>query len=80
MKDSTVQYFDLFYETKGDNISDSEAFRLTEDKWEELHGFGKYTSFQSFRVMKSRYVRFIQRRANEARNKQNVNKVNAYIR
>lgn len=57
MRESTIQYFQLFFEIKGDSLSDKAAYLTTEEKWEETHGFPKYTSFGSFRVMKYRYLK-----------------------
>lgn len=69
MRSDVVCYFDLFYMNKGVSVSDKSAYLKTEEDWAEKHGFGKYSSFGSFRVMKYRYIRFIQKRANEKRNK-----------
>lgn len=69
MRGDVLRYFDLFYQNKGVSESDKNAYHKTENDWLEKYGFGKYSSFGSFRVMKYRYIRFIQKRANENRNK-----------
>jgi hypothetical protein len=69
MREDIIMYFEKFYEIKGVDTSDSQAYFDTESWWVSNYGFQKYTSLQSFFVMKYRYLRFIQRRANENRNK-----------
>ena len=75
MRDDVLMYFDRFYEIKGVDMSDKQAYFDTESWWLSNYGFQKYTSFGSFRVMKYRYIKYIHRRANEQRNKE-YNKVN----
>jgi hypothetical protein len=69
MREDIIIYFEKFYEIKGVDTSDSEAYFKTESWWVSNYGFQKYTSLQSFFVMKYRYLKFIQRRANDNRNK-----------
>lgn len=65
MREDVVNYFEMFYKNKGDSLSDIRAYLKTEQEWEDMHGFGKYSSFGSFRVMKYRYIRYLQKMANE---------------
>lgn len=59
MNESVLKYFALFYEVKGDNLSDKAAYEETERIWYERCGFGKYTSWESCRIMRYRYLRYI---------------------
>lgn len=78
MKSHVLDYFELFFEIKGLDQSDRQAYFDTENAWEEIHGEGKYSSYQSFHVMKRRYLVFLRknyktvekRRAKSARIKQ----------
>lgn len=49
-------YFQRFYEIKGDNLSDKAAYLLLEEEYREQYEVNKYTSYGSFRVMKGRFV------------------------
>jgi hypothetical protein len=69
MREDIIMYFEKFYEIKGVDTSDRQAYFDTESWWVSNYGFQKYTSLQSFFVMKYRYLKFIKDRANEKRNK-----------
>lgn len=63
MKSHIIEYFELFFEVKGVDLSDREAYLRTEEQWEASHGQPKYSSYPSFRVMKFRYTQFLLRKA-----------------
>jgi len=57
MRDHVKEYFEIFYNIKGLDKSDKQAYFETESAWLSKHGFQKYTSYESFKVMKCRYLR-----------------------
>lgn len=59
MREDIILYFEKFYEIKGVDTSDRQAYFDTESWWVSNYGFQKYTSYESFRVMKSRYCNFL---------------------
>lgn len=69
IKEHQKQYFELFYKIKGVDKGDKEAYYLTEEQWVENHGFNKYSSYESFRVRKSEYLRKLLRFVTHKNNK-----------
>jgi hypothetical protein len=57
IRDHVKEYFEMFYEIKGLDKGDKQAYFDTESAWVSKYGFQKYTSYESFRVMKYRYLR-----------------------
>jgi hypothetical protein len=61
MNESIIKYFTLFYEVKGGELSDRAAYERTEAIWFERCGFGKYSSWESCRRMRYRYLNYLLR-------------------
>lgn len=49
-------YFDRFYQIKGGELSDKEAYLELEEEYFKQYGVYKYTSYPSFKTMKCRYL------------------------
>lgn len=68
MRQDIIAYFEKFYEIKGVDKSDKQAYFDTESWWVSNYGFQKYTSLESFWRSKYRYLKHIKKKANEQRN------------
>lgn len=75
MREDIIIYFEKFYQIKGVDTSDKQAYYATESWWVSNYGFQKYTSLQSFWRCKYRYLRHIKRQANENRNKEPIRQI-----
>ena len=59
MREDVILYFEKFYELKGVDKTDKQAYFETESWWVSNHAYQKYTSYESFRVMKYRYCKHL---------------------
>jgi len=50
-------YFDRFYEIKGSDITDKKVWEMLEEEYTYLYNTSKYSSYESFRVGKYRYLK-----------------------
>jgi hypothetical protein len=55
-----ITYFDRFYEIKGFDLSDKVAYYRLEDEFFAKFGENRYSSYESFRNGKYRYLRELQ--------------------
>lgn len=59
---SFIGYFERFYELLHDHRTGIAAYEALEREFYELFGDNKYSSYESFKVMKRRYIILIQKR------------------
>lgn len=55
-----LTYFDRFYEIKGYDLSDKIAYYKLEDEFFAKFGENRYSSYESFRNGKHRYLKGLQ--------------------
>ena len=55
-------YFERFYELLNDHKTGVAAFDALEKEFYELFGANKYSSYESFKVMKRRYIILLQKK------------------
>ena len=72
MREDVIKYFEKFYEIKGVDKSDKQAYFDTESWWVSNYGFQKYTSLESFWRSKYRYLHHIREKANKERKSQQI--------